>query len=140
MNIVEFLRARLDEDEAVARMAQADPWRVESDWTGMSDDSTLTTSESRTVFGCNHEHLHGDGRGIGVASRFEVDHIARHDPARVLREVEAKRRIVSTMQTAYDQAWQDGASRPFIEATAQRVLRALAAIYADHPDYNPEWR
>jgi hypothetical protein len=60
----------------------------------------------------------------------ERDHIVRHDPARVLREIEAKRRIVDRYAwlrehgDAGDAAW---------------VLPLLAAAYADHPDYRPEW-
>ena len=46
-------------------------------------------------------------------------------PSRVLAECEAKRRIV--------EVYQQGDVRPVL------VLRAIASVYADHPDYNPEW-
>jgi hypothetical protein len=54
-----------------------------------------------------------------------VEHIARHDPARVLADVEAKRRIVE---------WD--AEQP----VDRGVLNILASVYADHPDYREEWR
>ena len=76
MDVVDFLRARLDEDEAVARKA----------------------------------------------------------PARVLREVEAKRRII---QEHVDQVEMDDPCVPIV--AGERPLRHLAAVYADHPDYDPEW-
>jgi hypothetical protein len=110
--LTEFLLARIAEDEAGAREAQAlaniytDPqwhWLV----------------------------AHNDG------SRWQQ---TSHDPARVLAECEAKRRIVQTMQTAEDQAWQDGEARPVIEYIAARTLRTLALPYADHPNYREEWR
>jgi hypothetical protein len=55
---------------------------------------------------------------------FSTDvHVARHDPARVLAECEAKRVIVK--ESKPDEDW---------------VLYVLAAVYADHPDYLPEWK
>jgi hypothetical protein len=86
------------------------------------------------------------------------EHIARHDPARVLREVEAKRAIIgeqtsdhAPVESEYGGltcrtcvAWQDdegvhefGISIP--ERWPCRVARAAAAVYSDHPDYDPEW-
>ena len=59
---------------------------------------------------------------------------------RALAECEAKRRIVATMRTALDQAWQDGDSEPVIEFFATRTLRLLAVTYADHPDFDEDWR
>jgi hypothetical protein len=57
-------------------------------------------------------------------------HVARHDPARVLAECEAKRRIV------------DSEGSPYVEGhvPATRTLRFLALPYADHPDYRQEWK
>jgi hypothetical protein len=58
-------------------------------------------------------------------------HITRHDPARVLAECAAKRNIVRK----FDCAAFTESSRP-----QEFLLRALAAVYADHPDYREEWR
>ena len=103
MDIVEFLRARLDEDEAVAR-GGADPYVL--------------------------AERHG---WVPVGAEWE--HVARHgDPARVLREVEAKRRII---QEHVDQVEMDDPCVPIV--AGERLLRHLGAVYADHPDYDPEW-
>jgi hypothetical protein len=49
-------------------------------------------------------------------------------PARALAECEAKRRIVTEMRK-----WGSSIETRFI-------MRCLAAPYADHPDFRPEWR
>lgn len=52
-------------------------------------------------------------------------------PARVLAECEAKRLIVA------DCAEYEG---PETDGLSVRTLLALAAVYAEHPDYRQEWR
>lgn len=61
--------------------------------------------------------------GTTVTSDYAA-HIARHDPARVLAECAAKRELV--------EVWSD-------EHGGHHVLRALATIYKDHPDYDEKW-
>ena len=65
-------------------------------------------------------------------------HIARHDPARVLREVKAKREILDEMEAllaaADDDRLPDDA-RQADEATARIVLRLLAKPYSSRPEY-----
>jgi hypothetical protein len=56
-------------------------------------------------------------------------HVSRWDPARVLAECEAKRRIVEWMG---DKVWH--------VLYSDDVLCALALPYADRPDFDPEWR
>src|SRR6476620_8959445 len=66
-----------------------------------------------------------------------ADHRARHGPLRVLREVVAKRAVV--------QMWRD---RPRVQRdrigtkcpdVAVGLIEAMAAVFADHPDFEPEW-
>ena len=64
------------------------------------------------------------------------------NPDRVLAECEARRRIVEGLHNilgdAPDQA--DGtALRGYVEALWV-VVQELAAVYADHPDYQPGWK
>ncbi len=63
------------------------------------------------------------------------EHIARHDPARVLAECAAKRAVV-----ALAWAYGDGPEHPRTLALAADTLRHLATAYADHPDYDERWR
>lgn len=63
-----------------------------------------------------------------------VTHIARHDPARVLREVAAKRRRIEALAEAAERGL-------YITATytAEDALRDEAAVYADRPGYKEDW-
>lgn len=122
-DLAEFLRARLDEDERAARLAQE--VRGVDDWTDL-------------VLGVKVE-----GADIEVAT----PHLARCDPARVLREVEAKRAIIAAHATDPDghcsvclttrDRWQE--DWPLDEWPCQTIL-AVAAVYSDHPDCRQEWK
>ncbi|BCF84544.1 hypothetical protein RQCS_40890 [Rhodococcus qingshengii] len=59
-------------------------------------------------------------------------HIARHDPARVLREVAAKRGIVAKVR--------QGMVNIRIFPGLWESMQLLAVPYDDHPDYREEWR
>ena len=80
-------------------------------------------------------------------------HIARHDPARILREVAFKRAIMAEHYpgTTWDRdapgglkicAGEGGDGDTWQMATRWPCpqVRQLAAIYSDHPDYDPEWK
>jgi hypothetical protein len=69
--------------------------------------------------------------GAGVWSLAPHFHTARHSPARVLREVAAKRAILRL----YD--------NPKASAHVSGLVLAMvhiAAVWSDHPDYRAEWR
>jgi hypothetical protein len=60
---------------------------------------------------------------------------------RAAREVAAKRAIVASHQWHLDTAGRDFAYTRAGEASqAERHARHLAAVYADHPDYDEAWR
>ena len=82
---------------------------------------------------------------IGETDELEVTtarHIARHAPARVLREVESKRRILNECLKEVERETADGRRYPASTAWALAVttLRLLALPYADRPGYRREWR
>lgn len=127
--LVAFLRARLDEDEQAAR------------------DATPPQDPLSAAPGHWNVHLESkdDGWAVEDASglwaavtgypRGKAAHIARHDPARVLRDVEAKRRILNMeLPGYYDNPYANG----WDDAHGD-VLYLLALPYADHPDYRQEW-
>lgn len=66
-DLIEFIRARLDEDERVARWAGGGIWH------------DVAAVRESWLAECNRE---------------DATHILRHDPARIRAEVDAKRRIL----------------------------------------------
>lgn len=122
-DLVAFLRARLDEDERVAREALSDTGGpVWSDGGQYGESVNVDETGGPVAVGAWTGYL-GDG------PRY---HIARHDPARVLAEVAAHR------------AWVDWIDGELADDAAQQMpwdlACALAAVYASHPDYREEWR
>jgi hypothetical protein len=125
-DLIAFLRAQLDEDERAARDAGGRNW-------------------GREAYGCvvdaadNGLIVYGEG----TPSREQADHIARHDPVRVLADVSAKRQILNEHRVIDGRchvctAIHDGHARRFRAPCP--TLRLLALPYADHPDYREEWR
>ncbi|MGY1802416.1 DUF6221 family protein [Blastococcus sp. SYSU D00922] len=78
------------------------------------------------------------------------EHVSRHDPARVLAECNAKRRLVLACRDvrpdrAFLGARPEGlADFPLAPADQHQLaaltLALLALPYADHPEYRQEWR
>lgn len=138
VDFVKFLTARLDEDEDVARLAAPS-----------NGDGTLY----HPVWIYDREHFRvivEDGAQVRFDRTTDVDgtHAARHDPARVLAEVKAKRAIlalhapieIECSDVAGD-AWSGSACYACEggEGWPCTTLRHLAAVDADHPDYKQEW-
>ncbi|GGJ86916.1 hypothetical protein GCM10011583_18140 [Streptomyces camponoticapitis] len=139
-----FLRARLDEEAEVARAAAAK--RGGGKWTAVLGDDGLTS-------------VCGEGDGRSVPAILDPDdhetsvHIARHDPARVLREVGAKRALLAEHQPQDGDCTVCALSEDFDDdADGNREwfrrakpwpcpsVRLLATEHADHPDYKETWR
>ena len=115
-DLVEFLRARFDEDEAAAKA-----------WLPFGNPDAAARA-----------------------------HIARHDPARVLRQVDAQRRIVDEHTPEQGVPYEGGDENdpstwvPCCSNCQVGVvhegdwpclhLRLLALPYDTHPDYDERWR
>jgi hypothetical protein len=130
VEITEFLAARLDEREAAAkagtRRVDAVPWRVDPEpWdgdTGIVDDY---------------------GRVGSTGGRYAAEHIALNDPASVLRDVAAKRRIlaeivplITSLEERIIDEWGTPADEPY---EYESLLKLLALPDSNHPDYDPAW-
>lgn len=124
MNIVDFITARLDDDEKTARAARPGPWIDEGGYSGpkIGVDYLMVPTDGSAP--CNDEIPREDSR-----------HIARHDPARALCEVQSKRKLVN-FYGEIQRKW--GPNSDYL--MADFVLRTLASVYADHPDFNQKWR
>lgn len=145
MTIVEFLLARIAEDERAA--SKVAPLGHNFDMGGRRQDERFTHGRMG--------YASADGYPRGLPDAGEGVHFARHDPARVLAECAAKRAIATLHGPVEDLGWKSGAENagneylwcgscgslddspePFPCGT----LRHLAAVYAYHPDYDEEWR
>lgn len=75
----------------------------------------------------------------------EAEHIVRHDPARTLREVAAKRLLIANWRKLIRQidAEHDPDMRERLALTRHgldQVAFQLAAVHDQHPDYQEAWR
>jgi hypothetical protein len=166
LSIVDFLNARLAEDEAVAQAA-IDPDRPGANWEWIDpdddtaadfEDGSLVVGSLRTVEDFPTRSGVGDLPAFIIHTAEDVMegaavHIVRHDPARVLREVEAKRAVIAEHATMTAIWWPDVEAieveccercsndehEVAVEAPCPTLL-ALAAVYQDHPDWREEWR
>lgn len=120
MDITEFLEARITEDEARANACTAEGydlnWRMEG--TSVYPLYQMTDGSPNDGNWITEEH---------------AAFITTNDPIRVLAECAAKREIIEGIiperdphsgKPDYDPLW---------------IIRALAAVYTDHPDYQQEW-
>jgi len=131
-DLTAFITARLDEDEVIAKAAANRHWRT--------DDNIITL----------HPEHDGDGF-MSWPTRADAQHAAHHDPARALREIAAKRAIV-TGHSWFSPTIGPNAGKPCCTRCGAGLddvyltepwpcddLRILAAVWSDHPDYKQEW-
>lgn len=122
MDLIDFLKARIDEDEAAAAL--------------------VTTP----IYACDGHDRQWDC----IAQPHEkwadgTDRLPNHhatwtpiyEPARVLADVAAKRAIVDDCGQVFAGDQPVAAQAVWV---AGRALKRLAAVYADHPDYDERWR
>lgn len=137
MTIEEFIRARLDEDQAAANGAREDwgaEWQACGTW---------------WLEGVQHYTVSDIARGelghVAYAYEENVTHIARHDPARVLRQVAMLRAILHLHRSE-----ETADKPPFLVCRHDQVaqmtglypcltVQHIAAMWSDHPDYRQEW-
>jgi hypothetical protein len=140
--IVAFVKARLDEEEKLARrlskggnpnVGTAGQWNAYVE--GGGDGWAFEDDSAAPV-------------GAIVKRRSVAVHVTRYDPARALREVEAKRKRVALMteaQAEMDRLIADpGADRAGQAMAVGRARAATvavkydAAVWSDHADYKGE--
>jgi hypothetical protein len=128
---IAFLRARLGEDEAAAKAAaeaSAAAWRAEpnvgEDWWAVmyTGPSTIRPYDEF------------DYPVAERVDRADAAHIARHDPARILREVAVWRSLLLDYQTAPLDAVYGGTERETgFRLMASAALKAKIATYDGNP-------
>lgn len=111
MTLTDFLLARIAEDEADARQLEVDLERWDHERAVNGADGTQGSVVAATLRG------------------------GAFDPARVLAECEARRRIVEAFERAEANGVDSEMGYGLVVA-----LELLALPYADHPDYREEWK
>lgn len=147
-DLVAFLKARLDEDAAIALRAsepaawmelnrQPRPtWYVQY-WA--DPDRAVIVADPQSSSYSIVATLEGDDEADAEA---RTAHIARHNPARALREVAAKRSAIEEYESvveSMDDYDPDGMGRAMV-SSLRGVLEAAASVYADHTDCQEGWK
>lgn len=142
--LVDFLTARLDEEQDAAERTQPGPW---------------IASPSAMPGEVEVRHRMPDGRpdvaavvatthGLHCAAR-DADHIARYNPARALAEIKAKRALMELhhKRTVWIESETPSGERcmepDYVCAECEdehpcASLRLVALPYSGHPDYRRE--
>ena len=132
-DLVAFLRARFDEDERAARAATAGPWELD-ELEEIPDLWGQLVAGGKRVANVGNFAYQTEGGLLTLDAR----HIARHHPARVLAEVEAKRQIIDLYERCQPAPGEDPLTSRWGTA-AQLVLRAMVTPFAGHPECHPSW-
>jgi hypothetical protein len=111
-DLVQWLRAQLGEDERIARACSGD---------GRWDAGDIAIY----------------GKDLGVEVR---DHMAEHDPARVLREIEATRRLIRAHEKWCEGRCEAKYPEGGFDAAHYWNIKLRAEVYADRPGYLGSWR
>lgn len=139
-DLAEFLRDRLDEQEARIRALPPGPWK----WTSYEDpDSVGLAGPDRAdvLSSCDAE---GYKSWIDHDEAFDA-YLQDIQPERALAEADAKRRILAQYEDVTDQvrhpaSAENRAAARIAQGELQDVLRLFALSYATHCDYREEWR
>lgn len=167
-SILAFLTARLDEAQALAEAAQKidpAPWSAGVDEEGPGPHGRAVQGNGMVIAADEVGLWDCEGSFTLCMTVPTTRHVAHWDPARVLREIEAKRELLAEI-ASWKHDYVDGdtwfscaqAVNPFdkdgapgsgcsnehragepcdcgLDRRRKKILKALAKPYADHPDH-----
>lgn len=129
-NLIHFLCARFDEDEAVAREVQK---KIAPKRSPLADPN-----------GPGHADYFEEAEGSLPSAYWDRDYLQGGytiTAVRVLREVEAKRRMLASLLPDVQRLASAVENEHGEYESAPDVLLGLLALpYSDHPDYDEVWR
>lgn len=124
-DIADFLRARYAEQRELALVASPGPWQPDDEHDEVIAVDGITVAEGFAL----------SGRQL----RATVDHIAAHNPAAVLDDLDAKLAIVDLMDRTLEAAEGDTEVDHYGGlSAAEETLYRLAQPFAGHPDHKGE--
>ncbi|MFF8784771.1 DUF6221 family protein [Streptomyces sp. NPDC015125] len=119
--LIQWFGEQLDEDERIARAAHAPNWS--------------TDGRRGVYYGVEDSWM------TDALTTADADHIAAHDPARALREIDAKRQVLRALESA-EVALRNTEPGKELHAlmtgsvnSLRAAVRMLAAAYSDRPGY-----
>lgn len=113
-DLMAFVYARLDKEEASALTASGDP--------------------DCGVWAATGDGVDFDQYEVGGIHPATAAHIVRHDPAKVLRDVQARR---TTLVRCQEEML---SGIPRLVWFAKMTVWEMAQRWADHDDFNEDWR
>jgi hypothetical protein len=142
--LVRWLGQQLDTDERIAREAceyAETEWRLDEDGeTVLWWPPELHIAEKEREKGLPVVSDHWRGQTIESGGARIAPHIARHDPARVLREIDAKRQALDHYERVRQHTANGDEAYVLAEGAVAKQIRIMATGYADRPGYREEWR
>ncbi|WP_280371128.1 DUF6221 family protein [Nocardia wallacei] len=151
--IVEFIEARIADDEFAARFAMRNREGASETWEKDTRDRYTPIVVNPHVR--DHPQLRGDGTiatpAAGERANAIAHHIALHDPAYTFRRARGSRLILTAELKnlkEFDAEFGCGCSLDDIRADRcgslgglgrSDVLRGLASFWSTHADYREEW-
>lgn len=164
-DLPDWLRAQLDEDERIARAASGatvvgepgawqpspfgDEWEASRSDDGdeellvaLRPDLPRPPDVMSGCWGAVFSHRPDDAEPDADSPMPSFEHAAEHDPARVLREIDAKRRLIESVTRRYEatKASSTATTLSASWAVLADTLRLLALPYSDRPGYRDDWR
>jgi hypothetical protein len=141
-DLTAFITARLDEDEAAVLAATPGPWKHMC----LGSEGCLVLRETGTVRERGRGRVARFGQKDWAADHADAEFVARHDPARVLREVAAKRAILGRHKPLHGRygfccAWcsDDVDAFGLSHSWPCADVRDIIAVWCGHPDYRQDW-
>jgi hypothetical protein len=144
--LIAFVRRCLDEDERVARAASVGPWRASPSIRSVYGPGSAVVNMPGPLPDWATYVVPPDSEGSEGIEPANAEHIARWDPARVLAEVEAKRRVLDRYA---DMHWHapaiPGATSSILQVEDTGACRTcvtvqiLAQPYAGQDGWREEW-
>ena len=125
-DLVQWLGQQIDDDERIARAASPGPWRANAEHDEVLAVDEITVAEGFAL--------------SGGQLRATVDHIAEHDPARVLREIDAKRQALAQYARVCELTMDGAEAYLLAEGVAAKQIQIMATAYCYRPGYREEWR
>lgn len=133
----------------MARQASllGEPWRAVTN-ADSGPEVTVEPGADRALWSreVNYQVWHCDDEQDGCPESArgwiaEAEHIAEHDPVRVLRDVRAKRIILDELSAAIEAADEDPNDPVCTSDVAELwvIARALASVYSHRPGFRQEW-